>query len=88
MTNAATGHAITGRGKGWRKAVRFALTENPVSDSSYYDERFNLPIFQASEPPIYIAPTSLQSDKLDSKSDISSENVNKGDRKPRTKGNK
>ena len=33
MTNAATGHAIHGRGKGWRKAVRFALTENPVSGS-------------------------------------------------------
>jgi len=32
MTNAATGHAITGRNKGWRKAVRYALTENPVSD--------------------------------------------------------
>ena len=32
MTNAATGHAINGRNKGWRKAVRYALTENPVSD--------------------------------------------------------
>jgi hypothetical protein len=31
MTNAATGHAIHGRNKGWRKAIRFALTENPVS---------------------------------------------------------
>lgn len=31
MTNAATGHAIHGRGKGWRKAIRFALTENPVT---------------------------------------------------------
>jgi len=31
MTNAATGHAITGRNIGWRKAVRYALTENPVS---------------------------------------------------------
>jgi len=31
MTNAATGHALTGKGKGWRKALRFALTENPVS---------------------------------------------------------
>lgn len=31
MTNAATGHAITGRNRGWRKAVRYALTENPVS---------------------------------------------------------
>lgn len=33
MTNASTGHAVNGKGKGWRKAVRFALTENPVSDS-------------------------------------------------------
>lgn len=32
MTNAATGHALNGRGKGWRKALRFALTENPVSE--------------------------------------------------------
>lgn len=32
MTNAATGHAISGRGKGWRKALRYALTENPVSE--------------------------------------------------------
>ena len=31
MTNAATGHAKKGRGIGWRKAVRFALTENPVT---------------------------------------------------------
>lgn len=31
MTNAATGHAKKGRGVGWRKAIRFALTENPVS---------------------------------------------------------
>lgn len=31
MTNAATGHAMGGKNKGWRKAVRFALTENPVS---------------------------------------------------------
>jgi hypothetical protein len=32
MTCAATGHAIHGRGKGWRVAVRYALTENPVAD--------------------------------------------------------
>jgi hypothetical protein len=32
MTNAASGHAVAGRNKGWRKAVRYALTENPVSD--------------------------------------------------------
>lgn len=30
MTNAATGQAVRGRGRGWRKALRFALTENPV----------------------------------------------------------
>ncbi len=33
MTNASTGHAVKDKGKGWRKAVRFALTENPVSES-------------------------------------------------------
>ena len=31
MTAAATGNAVTGRNRGWRKAVRFALTENPIS---------------------------------------------------------
>jgi len=30
MTNAATGHALHGKNRGGRKAVRFALTENPV----------------------------------------------------------
>lgn len=33
MTNAATGQAIGGRNKGWRKAVRFALTENPIAET-------------------------------------------------------
>ena len=32
MTNAATGQALSGRNKGWRKAVRFALCENPVTE--------------------------------------------------------
>lgn len=31
MTAAATGSYVTGRNLGWRKAVRFALTENPVT---------------------------------------------------------
>ncbi len=31
MTAAATGSYTTGRGRGWRKAVRFALTENPAT---------------------------------------------------------
>ncbi|HUY35177.1 MAG TPA: DUF3780 domain-containing protein [Pirellulales bacterium] len=30
QTAAATGHGLRDRNKGWRKAVRFALTENPV----------------------------------------------------------
>lgn len=30
ITNAATGHALNGKGKGWRLALRYALTENPV----------------------------------------------------------
>lgn len=30
QTAAATGHGTRDHGKGWRKAVRFALTENPV----------------------------------------------------------
>jgi len=34
MTNASTGHAINGSNKGWRKAVRFALTENPISEGA------------------------------------------------------
>lgn len=40
MTNAATGHAIYGRNKGWRKAVRYALTENPVTGTSRPREDF------------------------------------------------
>lgn len=47
MTNAATGHAITGRGKGWRKAVRYALTENPVSD--YRSQKLEMPLFELME---------------------------------------
>ena len=43
MTNAATGHAIAGRNKGWRKAVRYALTENPVSDRTPAATRFRQP---------------------------------------------
>lgn len=32
QTAAATGHGVQDRSKGWRKAVRFALTENPVTE--------------------------------------------------------
>lgn len=42
MTSAATGHALQGRNKGWRKAVRYALTENPVTDATHEP----LPVFE------------------------------------------
>lgn len=35
MTNAATGHAVEGRGRGWRAAVRYALTDNPVAQEAF-----------------------------------------------------
>lgn len=41
MTNAATGQALRGRNIGWRKAVRFALTENPLS-SGVFEQRIGL----------------------------------------------
>lgn len=42
MTNASTGHALNDKGKGWRKAVRFALTENPISDGKRSAEHRHL----------------------------------------------
>lgn len=41
MTNATTGQALRGRNVGWRKAVRFALTENPLS-SGVFEQRVGL----------------------------------------------
>ncbi len=36
--NAATGHVSEGRGRGWRRAIQIAFTENPVTEGqSYYD---------------------------------------------------
>lgn len=51
MTNAATGHAASGRNKGWRKAVRFALTENPIADAMrrYQNETFVLTLSEKEE---------------------------------------
>lgn len=44
MTAAATGHFSNDRGRGWRKAVRFALTENPATlrDGPVVPEFFQL----------------------------------------------
>jgi hypothetical protein len=39
MTNAATGHAQHGRNRGWRVAVRYALTENPLAGSEAEDRK-------------------------------------------------
>jgi hypothetical protein len=46
MTAAATGNFLAGRGRGWRKALRYALTENPItsrpSDQPVVPEFFRL----------------------------------------------
>lgn len=40
MTNAATGQALRGRNIGWRKSIRYALTENPVSGIQIKEPEF------------------------------------------------
>jgi len=57
MTNAATGHALKGRDKGWRKAVRYALTENPVAE---YTPSQNVEIFKIMEEEVSIARAGLR----------------------------
>lgn len=39
MTAAATGSFLTGRNLGWRKAIRYALTENPLQLQASKEER-------------------------------------------------
>ncbi len=52
MTNAATGHPTEGRNKGWRKAIRFALTENPVGDVPLLDRNtFGVSLARGRETP-------------------------------------
>lgn len=59
MTAAATGHCQAGRGRGWRKAVRFALTENPVASRPTSEpvvpEFFRLVVQAAERPPYSVA---------------------------------
>ena len=59
MTAAATGHCQAGRGRGWRKAVRFALTENPVTSrptgEPIVPEFFRLVVQAAERPPYSVA---------------------------------
>ena len=46
ITNAATGHALKDKGKGWRKALRYALTENPATA-----DRIDMNLFKDSDLP-------------------------------------
>lgn len=39
QTAAATGDALTGRGRGWRKAIMFALTDNPLAPEGRQSRR-------------------------------------------------
>lgn len=54
ITNAATGNALRDKGKGWRKALRYALTENPVTadriDMNLYNNS-NIPSLFEEVPP-------------------------------------
>jgi Protein of unknown function (DUF3780) len=59
MTNAATGHALNGKGRGWRKAVRFALTENPTSLHSAPDSRSDMLGLVAEDPAPYGKGTAI-----------------------------
>ncbi len=51
MTNAVTGHAILGKNKGWRKAVRYALTENQISSSR--PPSLDTPLFKLAEEEVF-----------------------------------
>jgi hypothetical protein len=57
QTAAATGHGIGERGKGWRKAVRFALTENPVGlrakDQAVFPEFFRIAAERSEQRPLF-----------------------------------
>jgi len=49
MTNASTGHASNDRNKGWRKAVRFALSENPISERNITQRQSEFDLTMMSE---------------------------------------
>jgi hypothetical protein len=57
QTAAATGHGLRDRGKGWRKAVRFALTENPVGlrakDQAVVPEFFRVAVERSEQRPLF-----------------------------------
>lgn len=57
QTAAATGHGLRDRGKGWRKAVRFALTENPVGqrakDQAVVPEFFRIAVERSEQMTLF-----------------------------------
>lgn len=53
QTAAASGHGLNDRGKGWRKAVRYALTENPVTDQASASVIIPEYFRRASEAPLF-----------------------------------
>jgi len=62
MTNAATGHAASGRGRGWRKAIRFALTENPVTENNRREEPL---ILSMSDPEDHVERKPAPSEQIE-----------------------
>jgi hypothetical protein len=53
QTAAATGHGIADKGKGWRLAVRYALTENPITGRPPLETIVPEFFKQASDTPIF-----------------------------------
>jgi hypothetical protein len=53
QTAAATGHGLNGRGKGWRRAVRYALTENPVTSRTAAEARVPEYFRRAADAPLF-----------------------------------
>lgn len=52
QTAAASGHGISGRSVGWRKAVRYALTENPIRSALSTEARIP-EFFRRAEAPLF-----------------------------------
>ena len=61
--NAATGHVSEGRGRGWRRAIQIAFTENPVTGGNNYFERNALPEGRNGHAPNLTAPTAARNGK-------------------------
>ena len=55
QTAAATGHGVNHKGMGWRKAVRYALTENPVMGDVATETRMADYMARAMDAPLFRA---------------------------------